>query len=247
MPALLKQQLLFGPELEPRGAIRDDYGDGMIGLEELTRLYEEQEIRWMLVALCGPGFVRNGYLRVPVGADWGNALAPFLREVGWRLVEEDPLTGSRIADLSRSIYPGTRKVFALLEGPYEEFFPRLRPGSDRDSWFRGFVSGLFPGQKRLVTSLQGEEGACFSCGACSSGCPAGLYRQHKNGTGKDGEEPGETGCLSAPWQRLAKRGTASAEKGQDLLRRPVPHLLTSGIRRTSSAIWLRLCSLFFPP
>ncbi len=176
MPVLQKG-LLFGTDFEARGEVRDEDGDGMIRLDELTRLYGEHELRWMLVALCGPGFIRNGYLRVPAGASWGSALAPFLREGGWRLVEDDPLTGSRISDLSKTVPPGARKVFALLEGPYEEPFPWLQPGIDRDSRFRVFISGLLPGRKRMVTSLQGEARACFSCGACSRSCPAGLYPQ----------------------------------------------------------------------
>lgn len=176
LPSLIKK-LVFGQVHAPRAGMTGGFEDGMIRLDELLLLYGDQDLRWTLAALCGPGFHTNGYLRIPAGADWGLALGPRLKEGGWRVVEGDPLTGRLVDDFSATVPPGTRTVFALAEGPREEPFPWLRPGVDRDSRFRVFLSTLFPGRKRLVTSLQGEERACFSCGACSSACPAGLFPQ----------------------------------------------------------------------
>jgi ferredoxin len=169
LPVLIKR-VLFG------GTAGND-GGGMAALHEVTALFGDEDLRWNLLALAGPGFRERGYLRIPAGASWGEIAAPYLKEGGWRLVEEDPLQGRWIKDLAEPAGLRVRRVIALEEGPREEAFSWLAPGVDRDSRFRFVLSSLFPGKKRLVTSLQGEERACFSCGSCSSCCPVSLYPQ----------------------------------------------------------------------
>ena len=63
-----------------------------------------------------------------------------------------------------------------------EFLGCVRPGSDRQSYSKCFLSSLRGKfQERFTTGLRGERRPCVACGSCEQVCPAGImpYLIHK--------------------------------------------------------------------
>ncbi|MFT5171030.1 MAG: Na+-transporting NADH:ubiquinone oxidoreductase subunit A [Candidatus Marinamargulisbacteria bacterium] len=86
----------------------------------------------------------------------------------------------------------------IEEGKTPELLYFVRPGADKPSISKTFLSALFKQKKfDMNSSLNGGERSCISCGACPSVCPVDLLPQlvMKSVLAKDIEESIELGIL----------------------------------------------------
>lgn len=80
----------------------------------------------------------------------------------------------------RAVDPGSHLGFfestlnVISESDHEELFGFMRPGLDRPTVSRTFLSSLFSRPKELDCNLHGEERACINCSYCSKICPVDL-------------------------------------------------------------------------
>jgi len=126
-----------------------------------------------IVALCGPGFVRNPHLRVRIGTPLAELTGRYLLpDVACRVVENSLLRGSTLDPAAWAVAPSCSALIAVPEHPSGELLSFARPGLHKDSYSRTFVAGLLPLAKSADTNLHGEKRPCIACGFCESVCPA---------------------------------------------------------------------------
>lgn len=95
-------------------------------------------------------------------------------EEGVRVLVGGALTGLPLEEAGCLGLDAECSGLTLLAEPQErEFLGFLRPGSDRRSYSKCFLSALGGEfRERLTTSLRGERRACVACGYCEEVCPA---------------------------------------------------------------------------
>ncbi len=62
----------------------------------------------------------------------------------------------------------------IHDQPEEEMFGFIRPGLEKPTASKTFLSCLLPTPKKLDCNLHGEERACINCGYCTRICPVSL-------------------------------------------------------------------------
>jgi Na+-transporting NADH:ubiquinone oxidoreductase subunit A len=70
-----------------------------------------------------------------------------------------------------------KSVTFLCEGDYKEAFGFIRPGFQKTSRSRAFLSVLNKSNLHIDCRLNGEERACINCGSCASLCPVDILPQ----------------------------------------------------------------------
>jgi Na+-transporting NADH:ubiquinone oxidoreductase subunit A len=96
-----------------------------------------------IVSLAGPGAKERTYLRTRLGASVESLSANKVEDGEQRYISGGVLTGRKLAATGfLGIYDSM--LFVLPEGRQREFLGFLRPGEDRYSSSRAFVSTLFP-------------------------------------------------------------------------------------------------------
>jgi len=127
-----------------------------------------------VVAVGGPGCPQPRHLQVRIGTP----VSEFLGEVEEgqvRVLRGGVLTGTVIDPAAESVVMTDDAFFLLPEQREREFLGFMRPGLDRDSYTRAFLSALFLRRPRGAhTGLRGERRPCISCGFCEDVCPAGI-------------------------------------------------------------------------
>ena len=94
-----------------------------------------------------------------------------------RFVAGGVFTGRSVAWEDGLSY-GEYAVQMLPEGKEPEMLHFFKPGFERPSYFRAFMSSVLPQRKwALNTSLNGGVRSCISCSACPDVCPVDLYPQ----------------------------------------------------------------------
>lgn len=68
-------------------------------------------------------------------------------------------------------------VIALPDGKTPEFLGFMRPGANKPTHSRAFLSRLRREPLPMDTGLHGEERACVNCGACAAVCPVDILPQ----------------------------------------------------------------------
>jgi Na(+)-translocating NADH:ubiquinone oxidoreductase A subunit len=130
-----------------------------------------------VVVTGGPGHPNPRHLAVRVGTP--------VRELS-RQLDGAPVTilrggifgGEPVDPDSDSVQYDDDAFFYLPEASGREFLSFMRPGFDRTSYSPAFVSRVFGGSdRRISTSLRGERRPCISCGLCEKICPARILPQ----------------------------------------------------------------------
>lgn len=127
-----------------------------------------------IVALAGPGFMRNIHVRARIGTPISDIVDARLGSPGpFRLVEHSLLTGRTIAQPAAvSIGQETDTIIAVPEKEEGGFLPFATPGLRKDSYSLTFGARFLPLAKDVDTNVHGEERPCISCGFCDAVCPA---------------------------------------------------------------------------
>lgn len=142
----------------------------------IGRLFEEGVYHpERIVALTGSEVLRPGYYRMVAGASVAELLRSNLREGPSRVISGNVLTGTKILqDGFLGFYDS--HVTVIPEGNYSEFFGWASPGLKKFSFYKVFVSSLFPAKRyRLDTNLHGGERAFVMTGKYEQVVPMDIY------------------------------------------------------------------------
>ncbi len=92
-----------------------------------------------------------------------------------RVINGGVLTGETLPPEQKGLDAECAGLTILPEHTEREFLGFTRPGRDRRSYSKCFLSALrAPFPERLTTGLRGERRACISCNFCEEVCPAGI-------------------------------------------------------------------------
>jgi Na+-transporting NADH:ubiquinone oxidoreductase subunit A len=93
-----------------------------------------------------------------------------------RVIAGGALTGEQWPEGQVGLDAETSSLTVLPDDPPREFLGFARPGWDRQSVHRCYLSRLRkPFTEALTTKLRGERRACVACAACEDVCPAGIW------------------------------------------------------------------------
>lgn len=129
-----------------------------------------------IITVCGSGIKNRRYVKAPLGSPLKALLGQESTE-GMRILAGGVLTGRQLkADGFSGLYQHSVQV--LPEGYEREFLRFMRPGTDKPSYSRVFLSSLFGSSEyEMNTLINGEERACVQCGACEEVCPTEILPQ----------------------------------------------------------------------
>jgi Na(+)-translocating NADH:ubiquinone oxidoreductase A subunit len=174
VPTVLDREFPYGYSAANIGVI-------VVDVEAVIRVYEAvakgKAVIESTVALCGEGFSENVYVKARIGTPLEAVIDGRKKpDKAIRFVRNSCLTGETIGDLSAPMCRELRMLVGLVEGNEREFMSFLRPGVNRDSFSKVFLSAVFKGKdsKNCNTNLHGEGRPCIFCGYCQDACPTGL-------------------------------------------------------------------------
>jgi Na+-transporting NADH:ubiquinone oxidoreductase subunit A len=168
-PGVLLYHIKKGPE-ENRAFYID--GQDLVLLARLMR--DGVYPTWKVITAGGPSSKKKKHFRVragcPVSAlDLGEGSSA-------RVVAGGVMGGYALPpDSYLGYYESSLTV--LDEGDEEEFFGFLRPGYDRPSFTRTFLSVFNRKPFPMNCSMHGELRPCINCGSCASVCPVDILPQ----------------------------------------------------------------------
>jgi Na(+)-translocating NADH:ubiquinone oxidoreductase A subunit len=175
--------MLTGNEF-PHGYSAANVGVIVLDVQAVLHVYDAvakgKPVIERTLALCGPGFKENFHVKARIGSDLECIIADnIVTDKSLRFVSNNALSGEQLSDMSLPIDRTSTIVLALFEETESEFLAFARPGADRDSYSRTFLSLLVPKnsklfQKKCGTNVHGELRPCISCTFCEEVCPTGI-------------------------------------------------------------------------
>jgi len=187
IPILLKREY-------PYGYIPAHIGISTLNVRDIQFIYEavvqNKPLIECLIALCGPGFENNQWVRVRVGTSLQVIEESVKANKSVRLITGTLLTGVPLTDMSLPVERSWGSIAAIPEETGSGFFSFAAPGFKKDSYTRTFASSFLNFKKTVDTNLHGEERSCIFCGYCEDVCPVGIiphliYRNVERGKIED--------------------------------------------------------------
>jgi len=126
-----------------------------------------------IISLGGPEVEEPRHLKVMPGYPLKDILKSHFDNKGIRVVNGGVMTGEALRPDQLGVDAECAGLTVLAEHSRRELLGFLRPGADRRSYGRCFLSSLrsvLP--QKLDTALRGELRPCISCGYCEEVCPA---------------------------------------------------------------------------
>lgn len=157
-------------EQQPVWALRTE---GVLAVDRALTTSHPCTVR--IVSLGGPKVTVPLHLKAMCGYPISRLLSSRVSGGKWRALEGGALTGVLLDERQVGLSAECLGVTVLEEHEEREFLSFVRPGSDRRSFSRCFLSslgGVFA--ERLTTALRGERRPCVSCNYCEEVCPAGI-------------------------------------------------------------------------
>jgi len=127
-----------------------------------------------LVSLGGPGVMDPKHLKAMPGYPISRILDGRLKDGTVRVLNGGGLTAAALPPGQLGLDVECSGLTVLPEHTEREFLGFMRPGFDRVSYSKAFMSCVLPIALRHTTALRGELRPCVSCGYCEEVCPAGI-------------------------------------------------------------------------
>ena len=169
---------ILGKEF-PYGFSAANLGIIVLSIPTILHIYEAvvmgKPVIEKTIALGGPAFQENLYLRVRIGTPLSRIIESRRAQISSRFFLNSLLRGEEVKEAE---LPLTREVTSLIgipEGKERKLLAFMRIGAGVHSYSRSFISSLIPLPKIPDTNLHGEERPCIQCGYCMSVCPVGIY------------------------------------------------------------------------
>ncbi|MFC1781231.1 4Fe-4S dicluster domain-containing protein [Planctomycetota bacterium] len=135
-----------------------------------------------IISIGGIGVNSPSHLRVITGYPIKYVTKRYVFEPAARILNGGILTGKTISDKVLGIETECRGLTILPELECREFLGFIRPGWNRSSYAKCFLSSLRKSfRENFTTAVKGELRPCISCNFCEEVCPAGImpYLIHK--------------------------------------------------------------------
>jgi Na(+)-translocating NADH:ubiquinone oxidoreductase A subunit len=135
-----------------------------------------------VISVGGPGVKSPVHIEVVAGYPLQTIFDLYMSDRPVRVINGGMLTGQPIVAKMQGLDAECRGVTILPELQEREFLGFTRPGWDRRSYSRCYISSLRKRfNERLTTAVRGELRPCISCIFCEEVCPAGImpYLIHK--------------------------------------------------------------------
>lgn len=176
--AVMARQLGFNKEKDsPVWAMRTE---AILAIDRALTLSKPSTVR--IISFGGPMVKKPVHLKVMPGYPIKDILADRLDSGSVRIIDGGVLTGKMVSEQQKGLTAECNGLTVLAEHSDREFLSFVRPGFDRQSYGKCYMSALRGAFKeRLNTALRGELRPCVACGFCEEVCPAGImpYMIHK--------------------------------------------------------------------
>ena len=142
----------------------------------IGRLFEEGIYKpEKIIALTGSEVINRQYYKILSGASIAPVVKNNVKEGNLRYISGNVLTGSKIEPEGFVGYYDSH-VTVIPEGDYYEFFGWAKPGADKFSFSKTFLSSLLPQKSyRLDTNFHGGERAFVLTGIYEKVLPMDVY------------------------------------------------------------------------
>lgn len=138
-------------------------------------LVQGRSVLDQVVTVGGPAARAPAHFRVMPGTPVGALLAAAEATGSPRIVRGGVLQGVALEENAATDLE-TRGLTVLPVPRDREFLAFLRPGTDRSSYSRCFLSALRrPSPEPMTTALRGEKRPCVACGLCEQVCPVEIF------------------------------------------------------------------------
>jgi Na+-transporting NADH:ubiquinone oxidoreductase subunit A len=142
-----------------------------IGTLFMEGIYKPERI----IALTGSEVIHPQYYRILSGSSISPVVTGNVKQGNLRYISGNVLTGTKIAADGYLGYYDSQ-VTVIREGDYYEFFGWVTPGAKKFSFYRIFLSKLFPARDyELDTNLHGGERAFVLTGQYEKVVPMDIY------------------------------------------------------------------------
>lgn len=144
---------------------------GVLAFDRALTLSRPSTVR--IVSVGGPGTAKPCHVKAMPGYPLRSLIEPHVKGGSIRVVNGAVLSGTAVSPETLGLDVECEGLTLLPEQTEREFLGFVRPGADRRSYSRCFLSVLGrPAAERLTTALRGEGRACVACGYCEEVCPA---------------------------------------------------------------------------
>ena len=142
----------------------------------IGRLFEEGiYLHERIVALTGSEVIKPQYYRVRSGASIAGMVKDNIKPGNLRYISGNVLTGTRIEPDGHIGYYDSQ-ITIIPEGNYYEFFGWIKPGINKFSFSRTFLSSFIPRKSyKLDTNIHGGERAFVMTGQYEKVVPMDIY------------------------------------------------------------------------
>lgn len=147
---------------------------GVLALDRSLTLSRACTVR--IVSVGGPAIAEPMHLKAVPGYPIEAILNGRISTEGpVRIIGGGVMTGATVPDTQKGLAVECTGLTVLEEPAKRELLHFVRPGLDRRSYSRCFLSSLRGAfAERLDTAMRGEGRPCISCGYCEDVCPAGI-------------------------------------------------------------------------
>jgi len=156
------------------------HAEGVLAVDRALTLSRPCTVR--IVSLGGPAVPSPMHLKAMPGYPLESLLAGRVDGDRVRVINGGALVGETVGEDQPGLPSECSGLTVLHEHSKREFLGFVRPGWDRQSYSKCFLSSLRGRfHERFTTGMRGELRACVACGSCEQVCPAGImpYLIHK--------------------------------------------------------------------
>ena len=147
--------------------------DGVLAIDRALTLSRSSTVR--IVSVGGPAASSPMHLKTIPGYPISAIVDQHADGEAVRVVDGGALTGKAFGQSQLGLGSECDGLTLLPEHTDREFLSFMRPGLDRGSYSKCFLSTLRRSfAERFTTALRGERRPCVSCGFCEEVCPAGI-------------------------------------------------------------------------
>ena len=146
---------------------------GVLALDRALTLARPSAVR--IVAIGGPAVKKPVHVKAMPGYPLGQLLEARVVPGPTRTINGGVLTGDTVASEQVGLDCECEGLTVLSGQTEEEFLGWIRPGLDRRSYSKCFLSSLRrPFAEKLRTAVRGEHRPCISCNFCEEVCPVSI-------------------------------------------------------------------------
>ena len=161
----------LGFKADPNAPVWALRTEGVLAIDRALTLSQPCTVR--IVSLAGPGVVSPLHLKAIPGYPLQAILQGRSKDAPLRVIDGGVLTGEAVGEKQMGLQAECNGLTVLPEQTDRELLGFIRPGLNRRSYSKCFLSSLRGAFDVCgTTGLRGEKRPCVGCGFCENVCPA---------------------------------------------------------------------------